>query len=183
MPHDSYDTFKVASYFRSYGTYLNVINKACHEIIKLWRSTLHKFSLIFVFVDIRNNWCLVIVLCISFSSASPRIMLQPPSEITVVIGNEMRLFVEASSGRGDKLYYQWFCNGNKLNYGTSNELFVKHANLEDQGNYSCRVRSEHGGSCLTNGSQVIGEWTFKHTMNLYHVWYLHRVGINWWVDI
>ena len=99
-----------------------------------------------------------VCVCTLLSSAPPRIVRQSPGELRVFIGNELKLFVEAVGGLGDDLYYQWFCNGKKLNYGTSSEMYVKHAQLEDQGVYSCQVRSEHGGSSLSESTQVIGKW-------------------------
>lgn len=86
--------------------------------------------------------------------------MQSLGEVNVQIGEELRLFVEATCGAGGQLYYQWFRDGKKLNYGTSSELLVKHVRLEDQGSYSCRVRSEHGGSSLTNATQVTGQFVF-----------------------
>ena len=73
------------------------------------------------------------------------------------VGEELRLYVEASCAAGGQLTYQWFRDGNKLNYGASKELLVPRARLEDQGTYTCRVRSEHGGSALTDPSHVTGE--------------------------
>ena len=73
------------------------------------------------------------------------------------VGEELQLFVEASCAAGGQLFYQWFCGGKKLGFGRSNELFVKTVGLEDQGTYSCQIRSEHGGSMLTNPTQVVGE--------------------------
>lgn len=83
--------------------------------------------------------------------------MQSPIEVKVKVSDELRLFVEASCAAGGQMYYQWFCGSKKLSYGKSSELFVKRVRLEDQGTYSCQVRSEHGGSALTNATQVIGE--------------------------
>lgn len=83
--------------------------------------------------------------------------MQSPSDMMIMVGDELRLFVEAKCSGGGKLFYQWFREGKKLNYGNSRELLVKHVNLEDQGSYYCQVNSEHGGSSLTNGTQVKGE--------------------------
>lgn len=88
---------------------------------------------------------------------SPTIVMQSPEEVEVQVGEELRLFVEASCGAGGKLSFQWFRDSKKLNYGTSSELLVKRVRLEDQGTYSCRISSQHGGSCLTNSSQVTGQ--------------------------
>lgn len=65
--------------------------------------------------------------------------------------------MEACCAAGGQLFYQWFREGKKLSYAKANELFVKRVRLEDQGTYSCQVRSEHGGSALTDTTQVIGE--------------------------
>ena len=88
---------------------------------------------------------------------SVTIEVQSPSEFKVNVGEELRLFVEASCAAGGQIFYQWFCGSKKLSYGKSNELYVKRVRLEDQGTYSCQVRSEHGGSALSNATQVIGE--------------------------
>lgn len=93
-----------------------------------------------------------------FCVEGPTILVQSPREVKVQVGEELRLFVEAACVAGGHLYYQWYRGGKKLSHGTSSELLVKHARLEDQGMYSCSVRSEYGGSSLTNDSQVIGQF-------------------------
>ena len=88
---------------------------------------------------------------------SPKIIVHTPSQVKVQVGQELRLFVEAVCGLGGKLTYQWFRDGEKLNYGTTSEMLVNPARLEDQGAYSCRITSEHGGSSLSDITQVIGQ--------------------------
>lgn len=83
--------------------------------------------------------------------------MQVGEEVKVQVGEELRLVVEATCGAGGQLFYQWFRDGKKLNYGTVSELLVKHVRMEDRGAYSCSIRSEHGGSCLSNTTQVTGE--------------------------
>lgn len=97
------------------------------------------------------------LLCDLHAAESPTIRMQSQGDITVQVGKELRLFVEATCGARGQLSYQWFRDSAKLNYGTSSELLVKHVRLEDHGTYFCRVSSEHGGSSLTNANQVTGE--------------------------
>ncbi len=87
----------------------------------------------------------------------PTIILQSPPDLKVLVGEELHLYVEASCAAGGQLSFQWFRDGNKLNYGASKELLVQHVRMEDQGTYTCRVGSEHGGSALTNPTHVTGQ--------------------------
>jgi hypothetical protein len=83
--------------------------------------------------------------------------MQSPEESDVHVEEELRLFVEAACGAGGQLSFQWFRDSKKLNYGTSSELLVKRVRLEDQGVYSCRISSQHGGSCLSHDFRVTGQ--------------------------
>ena len=74
-----------------------------------------------------------------------------------MVGDELRIYVEVAGQPGEKFSFQWSCNGKNLPYVTSNVLYQKQVKLEDQGSYFCRIRSEQGGSSLTDGTQVIGE--------------------------
>ncbi len=96
-------------------------------------------------------------ICIHDISGSPKIISQPPRELKLLVNEELKLAVEIAAIPGEKYSFQWSCNGTNLPYATSNGLFIKNAKLENQGNYFCRVRSEQGGSSLTEGTQVIGE--------------------------
>ena len=87
----------------------------------------------------------------------PKILLQSPTEVKLQVGEELRLYVDASCAAGGKLTYQWFRDSSKLNYGVKKEMLIQQVRLEDQGIYTCRVRSEHGGSALTEPTHVIGQ--------------------------
>ena len=83
--------------------------------------------------------------------------MEPPREVKLMVGDELRIYVEVAGQPGEKFSFQWSCNGKNLPYVTSNVLYQKQVKLEDQGSYFCRIRSEQGGSSLTDGTQVIGE--------------------------
>ena len=83
----------------------------------------------------------------------PEILTQPPPEIRVQTGQEVRLVVVAHGH--DHLSYQWYCEANPLPYGTSRELVLPQVTHEDSGTYTCSISSPTGGSVISNPARVL----------------------------
>lgn len=84
------------------------------------------------------------------------IILQNPRENEDLFVDDNLHLVVVAQGSG-QLSYQWFRDGKKLPYGTSNELFVNKVSLGDCGVYNCRVTSDLGGSVMSGDSIVTGK--------------------------
>lgn len=122
----------------------------------------------------------------------PEIHTQPPPELTLHPGQELRLVVVAT-GPGNivccssveplafpvaqgssrtcsklvalfagNLSYQWFRDSQAMTYATLGELVLPQVALGDQGVYSCRVTSNFGGSILSDSCHVSSERCCAH---------------------
>lgn len=83
----------------------------------------------------------------------PEILTQPPPEVRVQPGQEVRLVVVAH-GR-DQLTYQWYCEAQPLPYGSARELVLSQVTPDDSGTYTCSISSATGGSVISNPARVL----------------------------
>lgn len=74
---------------------------------------------------------------------------------TVSPGQELRLVVVAE-GPG-VLNYQWYHNGQPIQYGGGHELYFEQVRLENEGEYCCGVSCPGSVSILSEVAQVKGE--------------------------
>ena len=124
------------------------------------------------------------VLCVRFSPAAvpgmqpeaPAILQNLPEKVARYVDQELHLVVVAQ-GCG-QLQYQWFRDGKKLPFGTSNELLVNGVGLGDQGVYNCRVTSDLGGSVLSGDSTVTGKCINNRLVHLYSKCHIGNRGIH-----
>ena len=80
--------------------------------------------------------------CIPFNIEPPSIIIEPPPEVQLKVGDDVVVRCEAEGKH--PLLYQWFKEGQQLKNDTEKELCLTKVKPTDEGLYICRVANVRG---------------------------------------